>query len=114
MTIRDRIVELRRVRASELRHNPKNWRTHPTGQRNAVRGVLADVGYVDALLARQRDDGQLELVDGHLRAETTPDEVVPVLVLDVNEAEADKLLAVLDPLVGLAQASESALEGLSG
>jgi hypothetical protein len=31
------------------------------------------------------------LVDGHLRAETTPDAVVPVLILDVSNAEADKI-----------------------
>jgi hypothetical protein len=33
------------------------------------------------------------LVDGHLRAETITDAEIPVLVLDVNEAEADKILA---------------------
>ena len=43
-------------------------------------------------------DGSLELVDGHLRAETTPDQEVPVLVLDIDEDEANKLLATLDPL----------------
>jgi len=29
MQIRDRIIGLRRVRASELRPSPANWRTHP-------------------------------------------------------------------------------------
>ena len=33
----------------------------------------------------------------HLRAETTPNQGVPVLVLDVTEAEADKILLTLDP-----------------
>src|SRR5208282_5842706 len=32
MEIKDRVKELRRVRASELVPNPKNWRTHPTAQ----------------------------------------------------------------------------------
>ena len=40
------------------------------------------------------------LIDGHLRAETAPDMMVPVLVLDVTEEEADKLLLTLDPLAG--------------
>lgn len=114
MKTRDRVVELRRVKASELRHNAKNWRTHPAEQREALRGVLDDIGYADALLARQLDDGHLELIDGHLRAETTPDDVVPVLILDVSDAEADKLLAVLDPLASLAGTSESALSELLG
>lgn len=45
MKIRDRIVELVRVPASELVPNPKNWRTHPTAQADALKGVLAEVGW---------------------------------------------------------------------
>lgn len=112
MKIRDRIKEFRRVKASELRPNPKNWRTHPKGQQEALRGVLAEIGYADALLARELPDGTLELVDGHLRAETTPDQDVPVLVLDVNEEEAAKLLATLDPLASLAETDADALRSL--
>jgi DNA modification methylase len=37
---------------------------------------------------------------------------VPVLVLDVTEAEADKLLVTLDPLASLAEAHPDALTGL--
>jgi hypothetical protein len=112
MHIRDRIKELRRVPASALRPNPRNWRTHPASQRDALRGVLAEIGYADALLARELDDGALELVDGHLRAETTPDAVVPVLVLDVSAAEADKILLTLDPLAGLAGLDQDRLAEL--
>ena len=108
MLIRDRIKELRRVRASELIPNPKNWRTHPVAQQDALRGVLAEVGYADALIARETPEG-LMLVDGHLRAETTPDADVPVLVLDINEAEADLMLATLDPLAAMARADTDAL-----
>jgi hypothetical protein len=109
MQVRDRVRELRRIPASELRPNPKNWRTHPPAQQNALRGVLAEVGYADALLAREAEDGGLVLIDGHLRAETTPDAVVPVLVLDVDEAEADKVLATLDPLAAMAEADAGKL-----
>lgn len=112
MQIRDRIKELRRVKASELRPNHKNWRMHPTAQRDALRGVLAEVGYANALLAREETDGELVLIDGHLRAETTPDAEVPVLVLDISEAEADKLLATLDPLAAMAEADSAKLGAL--
>jgi hypothetical protein len=108
MQIRDRIKELRRVPASELIPNPKNWRTHPVAQQDALRGVLAEVGYADALIARETPEG-LMLVDGHLRAETTPDANVPVLVLDINEAEADLMLATLDPLAAMARADTDTL-----
>ena len=112
MQIRDRIQELRRVPARQLRPHPKNWRTHPRAQQDALRGLLAEIGYADALLARQLPDGTLELIDGHLRAETTPDMEVPVLVLDLDDEEAAKLLALHDPLAGMAERNEEVLAGL--
>lgn len=112
MQIRDRIQELRRVRASELVPNPRNWRTHPSAQRDALQGVLAEIGYADALLARELPDGRLELIDGHLRAETTPNCLVPVLVLDVDEDEAKKILVTHDPLTNLAEADQGQLREL--
>jgi hypothetical protein len=110
--IRDRVKELRRVRARDLVPNPSNWRTHPEGQRAALQGILAEVGYADALLARELPDGSLMLIDGHMRAETTPDQEVPVLVLDVTEAEANKLLLSVDPIAALAETSSAALADL--
>ncbi len=110
MQVRDRIKELRRVPAAQLRPNARNWRTHPENQRAALRGILAEVGYAGALLARELPDGSLELIDGHLRAETTPDALVPVLVLDVTEEESLKLLATFDPLSSLAETNRTALD----
>ncbi|MGY8768988.1 MAG: hypothetical protein ACKVH8_11260, partial [Pirellulales bacterium] len=103
MKIRDRIKELRRVPASELQPHPLNWREHPPQQQKVLQGILEEVGYANALLARELEEGSLQLIDGHLRAETTPDEQVPVLVLDVTESEAAKLLASLDPSAALAE-----------
>lgn len=94
--------------AGELLANPKNWRRHPPAQAQALRSILDKVGFADALLARETPDG-LELVDGHLRQELSPDEAVPVLVLDVDEEEADLILATLDPLAAMAVTDEQAL-----
>lgn len=102
MLIKDRIKEFRRVPASQLAPNPKNWRTHPEKQKSALKGVLAEIGYADALLAREMPDGTLMLLDGHLRAETTPNQEVPVLILDLNDEESEKLLATLDPISAMA------------
>ena len=113
MQIRDRIKELRRVKASDLLPNPKNWRTHPKAQQDGLRSILAKVGYADAVIARETPDG-LMLVDGHLRAETTPDSEVPVLVTDLTEAEADEVLATLDPLASMAEPDMEALKALIG
>jgi DNA modification methylase len=104
-------VELTRVRAGDLLANRGNWRRHPERQRAALRGVLRQIGYADALLAR-REGGSLVLIDGHLRKSLDPDQVVPVLVLDVSANEADTLLATLDPLAGLAQPDPDALARL--
>jgi len=110
--IRDRIKEFRRVQAKDLVPNPKNWRRHPKAQVEALRGLLTEIGYADALLVRELADGRLMLIDGHLRAATTPDALVPVLVLDVTEAEADKLLATLDPLAAMAESDSDRIEEL--
>jgi hypothetical protein len=111
MQIRNRIKELRQVQAADLLPNPKNWRRHPVGQANALRGALAEIGYADALIAYETPAG-LMLIDGHLRAETTPDSSVPVLVTDLTETEADKLLATLDPLSAMADTDQDALSAL--
>lgn len=113
MKIKDRIKSFRRVRAADLMPNPKNWRVHPENQHNALRGILAEVGWADAVLARETKDG-LMLIDGHLRAEVAPDEKVPVLVLDVDADEADKILATHDPLAAMATADAAQLESLLG
>jgi DNA modification methylase len=110
-SVRDRIVELVRVRAGDLAPNPRNWRRHPERQRSALWGLLRQIGYADALLAR-RQEKELVLIDGHLRQSLDPDQVVPVLVLDLNEKEADLLLASLDPLSALATAEAPALASL--
>ncbi len=110
--IRDRVKELRRVRARDLLSNPKNWRRHPKAQAAALRGLLQEIGYADALIARELPDGRLMLIDGHLRAETTPNVLVPVLVLDVTEEEAAKILLTLDPLAAMAESDSERIKAL--
>lgn len=112
MNIRDRIKELRRVPAESLRPNPKNWRLHPPEQVNALKGLLSEIGYAGAALARELPDGTLELIDGHARAEVTGGGMMPVLVLDVSEAEADKILATFDPIGTMADADTAKLDAL--
>lgn len=111
MQIKDRITGLRRVKAADLLPSPKNWRTHPTSQTAALKGVLSEVGWANAVLARETPDG-LMLIDGHLRSEVAADQEIPVLVLDVTEAEADLILATHDPLAGMAEANKDALAEL--
>ena len=112
---RNRVTELRFVPASELHANPKNWRRHPEAQKSALTAMLDDVGFVGAVIARQLDDGTLELIDGHLRAGIVdPTESVPVLVCNLTAEEADKVLATHDPLAAMAATDGPALEALLG
>jgi hypothetical protein len=110
--IRDRIKELRRVPASSLLSNPKNWRRHPLAQVDVTRDLLTTIGYVDALLAREVPDGSLMLIDGHLRKDITPDAIVPVLIVKVTEEEADILLLTLNPVAANAETDSARIQAL--
>jgi len=111
-TIRDRVVELRRVRAAELLRNPRNWRRHPDAQKSALQGALSEIGFAGAVLARETESGELLILDGHLRADVSGELEIPVLVLDLSESEGDKLLATYDPLSAMAEADADALREL--
>ncbi|MBN1581069.1 MAG: hypothetical protein JXA89_10230, partial [Anaerolineae bacterium] len=101
--IRDRIIEFSRMQGRELMDNEGNWRLHPRFQRDALRGILGNVGIADALKAYySKRQGGLTLVDGHLRTDEYPDVEWPVLILDITDEEADLLLATYDPLAALA------------
>jgi DNA modification methylase len=59
-----------------------------------------------------RRTGERTQRDGHLRVETMGDQVLPVLVLDVDEAEGDKVLATLDPLAAMAESDAAKLDAI--
>ncbi len=102
---RDRIVEVRKCKASELTDHENNWRMHPEAQREGLTGLLGEVGKVDTLKAyySERAGGRLVLLDGHLRKAIEPDEEWNVTILDINDAEADKLLLLFDPITAMAE-----------
>jgi len=127
MKFQDRVVGLVRLPGSRILPAPKNFRTHGASQRDAMRGVLADVGisgtavvWVPDPIAQgdltsiprgddeafrewfKRYRGDFQLIDGHLRAEEIRDQGLPCVVLDVDEREAAELLATFDPIGALA------------
>lgn len=113
IAIRDRVIELRRVKRGEVLPNARNWRRHPEGQRAALTGLLSTIGIAGAALAyySARNDNQLTYIDGHLRDEEIGDGL-PVLITDLNDEEADLLLASYDPVAALAQADREQLDSL--
>lgn len=107
--MRNRIQGLRFVRADALIANEKNWRTHPKRQQDVLKGLIEEVGFADAVIARELQDGTLRLIDGHLRTETAGSQEIPVIVVDVNDEEEAKLLATFDPLSEMAGTNADAL-----
>ena len=105
-------LELREMRAADLKANPANWRTHPPEQLAAIEAVLGDpeVNWAGAVLYNRRTD---RLVDGHGRLETLPpDAVVPVLVGEWSEAGERKIMASLDPIAAMARRDDAKLDQL--
>src|SRR4051794_39181293 len=59
VSYRDRVLELRRVRAADIAGAPWNWRTHPPAQVEALAGSIEELGFFDPLDVRELPDGRL-------------------------------------------------------
>jgi ParB-like chromosome segregation protein Spo0J len=117
LTLRNRVQGVESVRLADLAPAPHNWRTHPPDQRSAVIASIRELGLIEPLKARRLPDGRLQLWDGHLRLEEltaalSPDAEVPVLVTDLDDAEAKKANLLADPLAGMAGADAGKLDAL--
>ncbi len=97
---------------SELAENPKNWRTHPPEQIDALTGVISEVGWAGACLFNETTG---RLIDGHARKKVAVEqgaERVPVLVGSWTEEQEAKILASLDPIGAMAGADATKLDAL--
>lgn len=109
---RDRIVGFERVEPEQLLANPRNWRTHPGMQRDALRGSLEDVGWVDAIMVNTTTG---HVVDGHARIEealSKGEPTVPVLYVELSENEEGLVLATFDPIGAMAETDGDRLQQL--
>ena len=112
MELRNRIKDRRIVKGRDLVPHPRNWRTHPNRQKEALAATLRADGITRTLLAFELEDGRLMTIDGHCRAKDYPDADWPVDVLDVTPEEAERILTTLDPIGALAGANTEMLEEL--
>ena len=109
---KNRIVGSGEEAPDQLVANPANWRTHPAAQRDALRGSLATVGWVQQVLVNRRTG---YVVDGHARvalALTRGERTVPVLYVDLSPDEEALVLATLDPIGAMAERDSDKLEAL--
>ena len=98
----------------KLMLNPDNWRRHPQAQQPAMEGVLDDLGWIQQVIVNQRTG---QLIDGHLRVELARKhkaKEVPVIYVDLSEAEEKLALATLDPISALAETDADTLQQLLG
>ena len=99
----NRIVGHDAVPPESLLPNPKNPRRHPRAQRDALLGVLREVGVVQDVIVN-RTTGRL--VDGHLRVALAVQEgqtTIPVTYVDLTADQEALILATFDPLGALAE-----------
>lgn len=113
MSWKNRIVGHGEQPAISYMANPLNWRIHPKAQREALTGILSDVGWVQSVIVN-RVTGNV--VDGHARIEEmlklgdeTP---VPFVEVELSEEEEQKILLTLDPISAMAAADKANLEQL--
>lgn len=109
-TWQNRIVGSGEEDPEQLLANPGNWRIHPKRQQDALSGVLDEVGWVDQIIVNQRTG---HVVDGHLRVSLAlrrNEPTVPVLYVDLSEAEEKLVLATLDPIAAMATADAVAIQ----
>ena len=112
MKLRDRVVDFRRIKASELVPHPDNPKRHPQEQTRALKGVLNEIGFAGAILVRELPDGRYQIADGHARRELLGEQEVPCVVVDLNDDETKQLLVSFDPIARLAENNKEALEKL--
>ena len=95
-----------------LTPNARNWKKHPTAQREAYGRFQQEVGWVGALLYNETTG---RLLDGHMRQEDALErnlEEVPVLVISADERTERRILALLDKIGSLFREDEKAIADL--
>ena len=119
MLIRNRVKELRQVRAGELLPHPDSWRVHGEAQQAVLSALLGEVGIAGVLLGFPADgkgpDGdfsKLMIFDGHGRRERDPKQIWPIAVTDLTRPEADKMLAALHPVAEMAKTDPAKIDEL--
>jgi hypothetical protein len=109
---RNRIVGTGEEAPDQLVANPLNWRIHPGPQRDALRGSLQTVGWVQQIMVNRRTGF---VVDGHARVEealSRHEPTVPVLYVDLDPDEEALVIATLDPIGAMADRDDAKLRAL--
>lgn len=94
----DRIIGFSRENPQNFLANPFNFRLHAKTQKALMNGMLAEVGWVQAVVVNKTTG---HIVDGHMRvtlADERNEESVPTIWVSLTEDEEKKVLATFDPI----------------
>ena len=112
MNWRNRIVGEGEEAPDQLLANPRNVRIHPGEQQDALRGSLAEVGWIQRVIVNKRTGF---VVDGHARVKLAlrnEQATVPVVYVDLSEEEEALILATYDPIGAMAATDKQLLDDL--
>lgn len=113
---RNRILSYALVAPAELEANPGNPRLHGDSQRTAMSAVLDDVGFVAPIVVNKRT---MRIIDGHMRTDLVASRggKIPVVFVDLTDAEEAEILAVMDPIGAMAtydpEATAALIDGMA-
>lgn len=96
----------------QLLANPLNFRIHPTPQQEALAGSLDTLGWIQQVVVNRQTGN---MIDGHLRVQMAlrnGEPSVPVLYVDLTEAEEKQALLMLDPIAAMAATDKDKLDEL--
>jgi len=109
---RNRITGHGEVDPATLTANPRNWRTHPKQQRDALEAAIDRVGFVQGVIVNTTTG---HVVDGHLRVDLAMErheQSIAVDYVELTEEEEAVVLATLDPLSAMAGRDQDVLDDL--
>jgi hypothetical protein len=113
--IRDRVIEVKKMRLGDIQSHPNNPKYHPLEQRELVGNLLTEIGWAGAAIAyySERADGKLVYIDAHLRKSLAPDFEGQIIITDLDDREADILVALYDESGSLAEIDPAAFDALA-
>lgn len=109
---RNRLIGLEYVKAEDLIPHEANYRVHGGAQRAAMEAIFREIGVAAATIGYRTSEG-VKLIDGHLRQDILEGTEVPVLMLDLDDDEAAKLLRVFDPVGDMAEIDKEMADSLT-
>lgn len=112
MSTRNRIVGTVEIAVEDLRLHPLNPKQHGRRQKEVLRQLLGEIGWVEGVIVNVNGntllDGEGRVVVAKHRGETT----VPATLVDLSEEEEALALGTIDPIAEQALADAAKLEAL--